>query len=320
MKIYKLLFLGLGLTTMSSCSDFLDQTSPSELDNGATFDNTYYTELALNKVYGSLTQDQTYSNFMPIIAGTNTDCELIDGLGADASNTSSERGNMNYNMNPGWAQIAKVWDAMYGVIENANLVVDGVNKSQLLQQGGSTRNTMLRFQAEAKTLRAMVYFDLVRLFGDIPFKTESSNSNLSNVYIGKTDRDAIMDSLIVDLKEAIAYLPWAGVDGYTTEHVTKGYAHGLLANIAMTRAGYVIREQAKEGYVNGQNSDPNYPTQRCSDEKRKELYQLAEKHLVAVISSGKHQLNSSVEEYWRLMNISNWIKLIRKTYLKFRWV
>ena len=304
MKIYKLLFLGLGLTTMSSCSDFLDQTSPSELDNGATFDNTYYTELALNKVYGSLTQDQTYSNFMPIIAGTNTDCELIDGLGADASNTSSERGNMNYNMNPGWAQIAKVWDAMYGVIENANLVVDGVNKSQLLQQGGSTRNTMLRFQAEAKTLRAMVYFDLVRLFGDIPFKTESSNSDLSNVYIGKTDRDAIMDSLIVDLKEAIAYLPWAGVDGYTTEHVTKGYAHGLLANIAMTRAGYVIREQAKEGYVNGQNSDPNYPTQRCSDEKRKELYQLAEKHLVAVISSGKHQLNSSVEEYWRLMNIS----------------
>ena len=246
MKIYKTLFLGLGLIALSSCSDFLNQTSPSELDNESTFNNAYYTELALNKVYGSLTQDQTYSNFLPIIAGTNTDCELIDGLGTDASNTSSERGNMNYNANPGWSQLSKVWDAMYGVIENANLVVDGINNSQLIQQAGATRTSMMRFRAEAMTLRAMIYFDLIRLFGDIPFKTESSNSDLSNVYIGKADRDDIMDELIIELEEAIGYLPWAGEDGYTTEHVSKGYAHALLANIAMTRAGYAIREQAKD--------------------------------------------------------------------------
>ena len=55
MKIYKTLFLGLGLIALSSCSDFLNQTSPSELDNESTFNNAYYTELALNKVYGSLT-------------------------------------------------------------------------------------------------------------------------------------------------------------------------------------------------------------------------------------------------------------------------
>lgn len=310
MKTYKIFLLGLGLTALSSCSDFLDQTSPSELDNKATFNNAYYAELALNKVYGSLTQDQTYSNFLPIIAGTNTDCELIDGLGADASNTSSERGNMNYNTNPGWAQLSKVWDAMYGVIENANLVVNGIDNSQLLQEGGKTRLSMMRFRAEAVTLRAMVYFDLIRLFGDIPFKTEPSNSNLSNVYIGKTDRDDIMDALIPELEEAITYLPWAGEEGYTTEHVNKGYAHALLANIALTRAGYAIREQAKEGYINGDNSDETYPTQRCSDAERRELYQLAEKHLSAVITSGKHELNPSVEEYWRLMNISQ----LDKTY------
>ena len=52
MKIYKTLFLGLGLIALSSCSDFLNQTSPSELDNESTFNNAYYTELALNKVYG----------------------------------------------------------------------------------------------------------------------------------------------------------------------------------------------------------------------------------------------------------------------------
>lgn len=108
-NIYKTLCLAAGLVAMTSCSDFLDQTSPSELDNKTTFNNTYYTELTVNKIYGSLTQDQAYSNFMPIIAGLNTDCELVDGLGTDASNTSSERGNMNYNANPGWTQLSLVF-------------------------------------------------------------------------------------------------------------------------------------------------------------------------------------------------------------------
>ena len=46
MKIYKTLLLGLGLIALSSCSDFLNQTSPSELGNESTFNNAYYTELA----------------------------------------------------------------------------------------------------------------------------------------------------------------------------------------------------------------------------------------------------------------------------------
>ena len=106
---------------------------------------------------------------------------------------------------------------------------------------------MLRFRAEAKTLRAMIYLDLIRLFGDVPYKVEISKSDLSNAYLGKTDRDVIMENLIADLEESIPDLPWAGEQ--TTEHVTRGYAHGLLANIALTRAGWFIRESAKEGYI-----------------------------------------------------------------------
>ena len=51
-NIYKTLCLAAGLVAMTSCSDFLDQTSPSELDNKTTFNNTYYTELTVNKIYG----------------------------------------------------------------------------------------------------------------------------------------------------------------------------------------------------------------------------------------------------------------------------
>lgn len=105
---------------------------------------------------------------------------------------------------------------------------------------------MGRYLGEALTLRAQCYLDLVRFFGDVPFKAESSKSDLSNAYLYKMDRDSILDSLMVNLDEAIELLPWAGQEGYTTEHATKGYAHGLLAQIALTRAGYAIREKRRK--------------------------------------------------------------------------
>lgn len=300
----KAIILSAGILSLSACSDFLDQTSPSEQTGQTVYESAYYTGLAVNKIYGGLTQDQTYSQYIPIVWGTNSDCELVDGLGADATNTSNERGNMNYNANPGWGNIAKLWDALYGIIENANLVIEGIDGSALAQSGGSDQKTMLRYKGEALTLRAMVYFDLVRFFGDVPLKLESSKADLSNAYLEKTDRDVIMDQLISDLEEAIDYLPWAGeISTYTTEHVTKGYAHSLLANIALTRAGWAIREKAKDGYVTAvENSDATYPTQRCDDATRKAMYELALKHLSAVISNGTHKLNPSIESQWYQLN------------------
>ena len=301
-NIFKALILTASVAGLASCSDFLEQTSPSELTGGTVYESTYYTSLALNKVYGGLTQDQTYSQYLPIIWGLNSDCELVDAGVNDYTNTSSERGNMNYNANPGWANLAKMWDAMFGVIENANLVIEGIESSSLIKSEDNNQKTMLRYKGEALTLRAMVYFDLVRNFGDVPMKMESSKPDLSNAYLEKTDRDLIMDKLITDLEEAISYLPWAGEAGYTTEQVTQGYAHALLADIALTRAGWNIREAAKSGYETAPISDATYPTQRCDANKRKEMYELALTHLSTLITKGTHRLNPSIENEWYLLN------------------
>ena len=303
-NIAKIIFLTAGLLTTTACSDFLNQTAPSEQSGENVFESTFFTELAVNKLYGLMTQDATYSRDIPIVLSTNSDCELIDGLGTDATNSTHERGAMNYNVSPGWSKLADVWNAMYNIIENANLIVEGVDKSSLLEAGGSDQRAMERFKGEALTIRAMAYFDLIRMFGDIPFKSESSNPDLSNVYIGKSDRDIIMDQLIKDLETATALLPWAGeVSSYTTEHVTKGYAHALLANIALTRGGWGIRETAKEGYITATNtSDPVYSTQRCDDATRTKMYELALKHLAAVIDNNTHKLNPSFPNEWYLIN------------------
>lgn len=293
-----------GLSALASCSDFLSQSSPSEVDYNDVYESIAYTGTVINSLYGDMGKDDVYSQQLSIIWGTNSDCELIDGIGNDAYNTSRERGNMNYNASPAWSDIADVWDTMYGIIEKANLAITGIEQSSLMQSGtNSDRTTMGRYKGEALTVRAMIYFDLIRNFGDVPMKMEPSNTDLSNVYVGKTDRDVLMDRLMNDLDEAIELLPWAGeVSEYTTERMTKGYAHALLANIALTRAGWMIRESAKAGYETAEYSDATYPTQRCDAATRKSLYERALKHLSAVITSNRHHLNPSFENEWYLIN------------------
>lgn len=294
--------LGMSIVAFSSCSDFLDQTSPSEMTGGAVFNSTTYTQQALNKVYAGLTRDETYVQSIPIHFGMNSDIELVDGLGATNSTANNERGLCNYNPQLNWSKLNNNWKLMYEAIENANIVVEGIEGSELIAEGHASRNKMLVFKGEALTLRAMLYFDLVRTYGDVPMKFETTNTNGSNIYLPKTDRDVIMDRLIVDLEEAIEYLPWAGTSGYTTEKMTKGFAHGLLARVALTYAGYSIRESGKAGYDNMPNGDATYPTQRPGAEKRKELYTLAVNHLDAIIASGYHHLNPSYENQWYLLN------------------
>ena len=303
-NLFKTIIVSAGIVSMTSCADFLDQSAPSEQTGGTVFESTYYTRLAINKLYGGLTSGEIYGQYLPIHFGTNTDCELIDGLGTEATNTTSERGNMNYYGNPGWGNLSRFWDNMYSIVENANLTIEGIEGSSLAEAGGEDGRMMQRFKGEALTVRALVYFELTRLFGDVPLKLESSKPDLSNTYLEKTDRDQIMDQLITDLKAAVELLPWADeVSGYTTERVTKGFAHALLANIALTRGGWSIRESAKEGYITAsENSDPTYPTQRCDDATRKELYELALQHLSAVITKGTHKMNPSVKNQWYLLN------------------
>ena len=301
-KIFRNFLLGIvSIGMMNSCSDFLDQTSPSDLPAETVYNSLDYANNVLNKVYGELTIDQTYSQYFGIIWNTNSDYELIDGIGATAEDTSSDRGNMNYNQNPGWANLARAWDSMFSVIEYTNQIVSGINNSDLLTgESASTKASANRIKAEAQTIRAMVYLDLIRNFGDLPMKTEPTNPDLSNAYLGKVDRDSILDFLIEDLVDAIPNLPYAGV--VSTEHITRGYAQALLANMALTRAGWAIREQSKAGYETATTSDAQYPTQRPSQEERTTLYNLALKYLSDLISSGIHQLNPSLADYWLLVN------------------
>jgi len=296
-KILGIAALSMGVM-LTSCSDFLDQKADSALDQENVFNSSYFTGLEINKIYGDFGQDNMYANRMTISYGANTDTELIDGLGS-TSTSSNERGYMNYNGTAGgWANLGTTWTNIYGCIEYCNKAIEGIRNSTIAEE-----TAMKRYLGEVLTLRAMLYLDLVRLWGDVPYKTSAAKPDLSDAYEGKTDRDIILDGLLEDLEEASNLLPWAGTGNYTTEHATKGYADALYAQVALTRAGYAIRESAKEGYETlPEFSDPTYPTQRPDEATRKVYYEKALAKLTEIIKSGKHSMNPSFKNEWQLLN------------------
>ena len=312
-NILKTTAMCIGAFALTACSDWLDTKSPSLVEESVVFNSVEETQNAVYGLYKDLC-GTSYAQLQTIHQGTGTDCELIDGIGSTATNQNNERDGMNYYATPSWAALRNLWEDQYHTIEDCNRIIDGINNGQM-----ADNDDMMRYSAEARVIRAMVYLDLIRVFGDIPFMEHGAKSDLSNVEIGKTDRDVILDALIKDLEKVVEEdkLPWCGEKGTTQEHVNMGYAKGLLANICMTRAGYAIREdnnpRAEEGgyssakkesagYKQADYSDNNFKTLRPSDEDCKELYEKAEQQLKEIIEHGTHDMNDSFADFWGYVN------------------
>lgn len=272
-----------------SCDDFLDTQSESEMTPDIVYNSLVYTENVLIGAYAKLTLDRTYGARLPLNYATNSDVEVV---GADASsyNQNTNRGLSNYLGTPSNNSL-NFWEEAYSLIERTNLLIEGINGSALLSDNNKeTKNKMLALKGEALTLRALIYYDLVKNWGDVPFKAEPSKENGSNVYLPATDRDDVMDSLLVHLEEAIEYLPWMGSgNSNTSERITKGFAKGLRARIALARGGYSIRNK------------PGFPTERGSNWQK--YYEMANKECREVVESGVHRLNQSYQNIFEKLNM-----------------
>lgn len=165
-----------------------------------------------------------------------SDIELASGYQNDPSTAGADNGIANYWCN--WYLENTKWEGIFKMAELASTTVDGLRKSTKLSES----KTLQGYLGEALVLRSLAYFELVRRYGDVPYKEGMSNSDLSNVYMGKTDRDSIYSCIIKDMKEAINYLPWMGTSDYNSERVTKGFAKGLLARIALFAGGWSVRD------------------------------------------------------------------------------
>jgi len=278
-KIIYIVFLTLGMT-LSSCTDFLETSSPSEFTNDVVFSTITYSDYAVTGIYNLMLQDHTYSARLSLNFATNSDIEIVGATASDY-NANSNRGVSNYYGKSDNVYFSNTWTYLYRMIERANICIEGIKASPIMLGTDEAAKTKMKgLLGEAITLRSLAYYELVKNWGDVPFKTEPTQFDLSNVYLPPTDRDSIYDHIISDLQEVQEYVPWIGIGTSTSvERVTKGFVKGLLARVALSRGGYSIRNKA------------GFPTERGSNWEK--YYEIADKACAEVMSSGKHKLNPS---------------------------
>ena len=271
----------------SSCNDFLETSSDSKMTDETIYTSVYYSESAVKGIYDRIADAQMYAQRLSINWSTNNDIEFV---GADEAsyNQNTNRGVSNYYATAGNSTL--IWTRIYQMIERSNLVIQGIENSPLMLGTDKEKAAMKTLLGEAKTLRAMGYYELVKHWGDVPFKTEPTKNDLSNVYLPKTDRDSICEFLITELLSIEKDVPWVGesagsVSYSSAERISKGFVKGLIARIALTRGGYSLRDK------------PGYPTERRSDYL--EYYKIAHAQCQEIISGGKYRLKSNYIDIWK---------------------
>jgi hypothetical protein len=90
-----------------------------------------------------------------------------------------------------------------------------------------------RLLGEARFLRALSYFNLVRLFGGVPLVLQTE-SDIDDYLLPRSDEETVYGQIIEDLELAAGSLPLT-YSGGDKGRATRGAALGMLARVHLTR-------------------------------------------------------------------------------------
>lgn len=122
--------------------------------------------------------------------------------------------------------VADYYRSYYNVIFRANLVLDNLTNA--------SASKAPTYEGEAKFLRAYAYFNLVRLFGDIPYVDKLISPLDTETAFTRVASTQIYDLIVDDLQTAVANLS----DGGPNDRASKAAAEGLLAKVFLTLGRY----------------------------------------------------------------------------------
>ena len=132
--------------------------------------------------------------------------------------------------------VADYYRSFYNVIFRANLVLENLSVAG---------DDAAQFEGEARFVRAYAYFNLVRLYGDIPLITSLIGPADTDLAYTRVSTDDIYDQIQSDLNFAVSSLN----NSYTTR-ASKAAAQSLLAKVELTRGNYGEARSLLESVIN----------------------------------------------------------------------
>ena len=220
-----------GMLIMSSCSDFLDDNPQGQLTQEAFPTTESDAHMATNAVYVSLRNWHYHSGGFPILDIMSDDA-LKGSNPNDGLNTVGPYNN--FTIIPTQDGLDRWWSALYEGIKRANVVIEkvpGINMPE---------NTKQHYLAEARFLRGLYYFDLVRAWGGVPIVT----STTPPLEVPRASQSDVYQLIEDDLMFAVQNLPARG--SYTANDLgraSNGAAKALLAKVYLFQKDFVNAEK-----------------------------------------------------------------------------
>lgn len=242
MKKGLLIILSVVAMLSASCSGFLKENPKTFLSPDTYFTSEAQMQAAVDGLYTFL--DDIFDSDVEVGTQRFVFLEYMTGYGRRmraASGIYMDQANL-LTVTEENTNVESLWKTAYIAIENCNVAISGI-ESSTAEVSADTRNWLL---GQAYFMRAYHYFNLVRLWGEVPLKN-TPTTDLSNTAIPLTSVEGIYGQITSDLETAEQLMEnavWKTTDG----KVGKAAVKSLLAKVYMTMAGYPL-QLGKEYYT-----------------------------------------------------------------------
>lgn len=220
----------LALSLFQACRNLLEENPKDQV----FVENYFQTEndaiAAVNSIYAILNSTSTAPTFGGVY---HSSYWVVAGLASDEME-NRQAGNPdldqldNFDFKPVNSFLYDIWRNAYKGISNANFAIEGI---PLVEMEEGLKNRLL---GEAHYLRAMLYFDLTRLFGDVPLVLSLD----AEITPSRTPAAQVYDQILQDLQFAKQHLPPSYPAGEGLGRATLGAANALSAKVHLTQGNW----------------------------------------------------------------------------------
>ncbi|MHC2991011.1 membrane protein [Pontibacter sp. HJ8] len=218
------------LLMLSACKDdFLDQYDPNAISTAQFFKTEGDVLMAVNGVYQSLRSSNTIGEGSYLYTDERSDDA---GRNDNQSNAGEPFQFNDFSLLPSNTYLKSHWVSMYSSIARCNTVLASIDNVTF-----ANPETKEQYRAEVKFVRALVYFHLVRKWGDVPLVTTpllTSDEIAANTFREK--QGVVYQQIVADLKEVVASPLPARQTGSNTGRVSKTAGNALLGQVYLTMA------------------------------------------------------------------------------------
>jgi hypothetical protein len=214
---------------LAGCAD-LEITDPNR-QTAETFWRTQNDAvLGINATYRGLQENGTYGRWLQFATDLRSDIGFSRSPWGDLANfTKSVLGSYDFEVN------REIWQHHYQTIFRANQVIDNVPN---IQMDAGTRD---RIVAEARFIRALMYYNLVNLYGNVPLVLKAAESPEERP--NQATPAQVWTQIEQDLQAARGALP-ASYGGGDVGRATRGAATALLGKAQLQQGKWADAAQS----------------------------------------------------------------------------